>query len=180
MLRYNIKRSLSACPIRAAIRPLTLQSNRPQTRTMSLMQRSSGSGLPSLLHTLHQLDNLMANRPMGTGMLAYSPRFDVRETGDKYYLDGELPGVEKKDIDIEFSDPNTLSIKGHTEHSTSSEGSEGSLWYSERSVGDFKRSFNFPTPVEQDHVDASLKNGVLSIVVPKSTQASTARRIDVK
>ncbi|QKX63327.1 uncharacterized protein TRUGW13939_10497 [Talaromyces rugulosus] len=120
---------------------------------------------------------------LSSQLTAFSPRFDFRETKDGYQLNGDLPGVEKKDIEIESSDQNTLNVKGHTEQSTSSEGdegTEGSWWCAERSTGDFRRSFSFPGPVDRDHVDATLKNGVLSINIPKAEKASTGKRTDVK
>lgn len=117
----------------------------------------------------------------GHGTLPYAPLLDVHETKDKYYLDVDLPGVEEKDIDIQFSDHNTIQIKGHSEQEKTSE-NEGHSWvYSERSSGDFKQSFNFPVTVDDEHVDATLKNGVLSITVPKIQQSSeTKKRIDIK
>ena len=52
-------------------------------------------------------------------------------------------------------------------------------WVSERSVGEFHRQFGFPSRVDQDHVKASLKNGILNIVVPKA-QAQQARKISIE
>ncbi|KAK5275878.1 hypothetical protein LTR16_012041, partial [Cryomyces antarcticus] len=52
-------------------------------------------------------------------------------------------------------------------------------WVSERSTGEFYRSFQFPTRVDQDGVKASLKNGVLSITVPKA-RAPTTRKIQIE
>jgi len=143
---------------------------------------------------------------------AFSPNFDIKETEATYELHGELPGVEQKDISIEFVDPTTLVIKGHTEKTyeegtrpkelegvpeqgkiTEGEGKENEhghghggkkgakekpqhrYWVSERSVGEFQRSFSFPTTVDQDKVAASLKNGILSIVVPKNTAPATKK-----
>ncbi|PYH89987.1 30kD heat shock protein [Aspergillus ellipticus CBS 707.79] len=147
---------------------------------------------------------------------SFAPRFDVRETAEGYHLDGELPGIAQKDIDIEFSDPQTLVIKGRTErdyHTTDrdeaqvptpapSEGSESTktegspdskpdekqpnkrkakhhYWVSERSVGEFHRTFSFPTRVDQDGVKASLKNGILSLLVPKAA-APVAKKITIE
>lgn len=134
----------------------------------------------------------------------FSPRFDVRETKDAYLLDGELPGINQKDINIEFSDPHTLVISGRAERSYTLgtppgkriEGGfqeeEGELargagaggkqargagteeegghryWVSERSVGEFQRTFNFPTRVDQDGVSATLREGILSVKIPKA------------
>lgn len=147
---------------------------------------------------------------------AFAPRFDVRETNDAYHLDGEIPGVSQKDIDIEFSDPQTLVVKGRIEreyHSPDDSGAGTSAqaegkkpegekkeskevaksgekqvsksdttpryWISERSVGEFQRTFTFPTRVDQDNVKANLKNGVLSITIPKAA-APTAKKITVE
>ncbi|KAJ5106078.1 hypothetical protein NUU61_003425 [Penicillium alfredii] len=129
---------------------------------------------------------------------SFSPRFDVRESDDAYHLDGELPGIAQKDIDIEFSDPQTLVVKGrtereyHTSPEASPEGDEANLdqkakdaqpahhfWASERSVGEFQRTFSFPARVDQDAVKASLKNGILSVLVPKTT-AAVSKKITIE
>lgn len=125
---------------------------------------------------------------------SFSPRFDVRESSDSYHLDGELPGIAQKDINIEFTDPQTLIVKGRTEREyhtepkpetePETESDEGKavtakpkhrFWASERSVGEFQRTFSFPARVDQDAVKASLKNGILSVVVPKSTTSATKK-----
>ncbi|KAJ5561248.1 HSP20-like chaperone [Penicillium sp. DV-2018c] len=131
------------------------------------------------------------NRPAAR---AFSPRFDIRESEKSFHFDGELPGIAQKDIDIEFADPQTMVIKGrvgreyHTPdpHAEAKEGAEQTeenqvtkpshrFWASERSVGEFQRSFSFPTRVDPDKTSASLKNGILSIEVPKATAAASKK-----
>ncbi|KAL3455045.1 HSP20-like chaperone [Aspergillus heterothallicus] len=150
-----------------------------QTRAMSsLMQqqrRPAGGGLLSLMRALDDYDG-----PISSQLTGFSPRFDFRETKDGYQLAGELPGVEKKDIEIDFPDASTLNVRGHTEQESSEEGAEGAWWCAERSTGDFRRSFSFPRPVDRDHVEATLKNGVLSINIPKAEEFSTGKRIDIR
>ena len=182
-------------------------------------------------------------------------------------MNGDLPGIDQKDVQIEFADQNTLVIRGRTVRESSSgtpptaaavEGSEkgkqiaessneaeaskddtsrpsspssyhkatvedefvevqsekaprssdngaatpststvhnevakpstpteqvptknnestGRYWVSERSVGEFHRSFNFPGLIDQDGVTASLKNGVLNVVVPKAAKKEPRR-----
>ncbi|GAB1214300.1 hypothetical protein ATERTT37_003462 [Aspergillus terreus] len=138
------------------------------------LQRRPAGGPTSLVRALDDFETLFSRRAGEP----YCPRFDMREMKDRYVLEGELPGVEKKDINIEFTDNNTLSVSGHTEQATSTEGPEHSWWYSERSTGDFRRSFNFPAPVDHDHVEASLNNGVLSISLPKAQAESTGKLWD--
>ncbi|EXJ82078.1 hypothetical protein A1O1_08147 [Capronia coronata CBS 617.96] len=137
----------------------------------------------------------------------FAPKFDVKEAQDKYILEGELPGIDQKNVTIQFEDDQTLTIKGRTEHqreegqrpdqtaqngeSTSKEvattGSkevaksqpQHTYWVSERQVGEFARSFAFPNPVDQDHVKASLKNGILSVVVPKLEKSKGNKQIQI-
>ena len=191
----------------------------------------------------------------------------MRELGSQYELQGELPGIEQKDLQIEFVDERTLVIRGRTTHEFSSSSQNGDeaatkaveagdkavdnaeekqaansnyrrpsvqeedsdyvdagaeaaagdassapktnpsqpttelaeqtqsqqskdvsssteqpsfkYWISERSVGEFERRFSFPGRVDQDAVKASLKNGILSVVVPKIV-AKEARRIQIE
>ena len=162
---------------------------------------------------------------------SFTPKFDVKETKDAYELHGELPGIEQKNINIEWTDNNTLTVSGKHEHvreegqrptaieggeeqkkieshqprveDESAESTESSnkgtqvakqsdqqdvvkreepkhkYWVSERSVGSFHRSFAFPARVDQDAVKASLKDGILSIVVPKSTAPAT-RKVNIE
>jgi HSP20 family molecular chaperone IbpA len=155
---------------------------------MSLFRASfPGSGDFSPLFRL--LDDYHDHRSQPAAR-SFSPRFDVHETNDAYHLDGELPGVAQKDINIEFSDHQTLVVKGRTEHeyrtSDPKESTEVSkentdakparrFWASERSVGEFQRSFTFPSRVDQDNVKATLKDGILSIAVPKATAAASKK-----
>lgn len=203
----------------------------------------------------------------------FNARFDIREQGEEYLVEGEVPGFERENIDIEVSDEHTLKISGSTEqkaqvqtqsqcepekididqsvpettgpagpvadsHSETSsvksyqptveddfedlgaesdtvasasspsspkgkekatneahapqhavtspqqapasvrqsEPSEGNSWLSERSHGSFTRTFRFPVRIHAENVRASLKNGVLSISVPK-TPAPQIKRI---
>ena len=162
---------------------------------------------------LRLFDHPELHRARPTTTRSFAPAFDVRELTDSYYLDGELPGVDQKNIEIEFSDPHTLVIQGRTERnyrlpnqkentSTSwrqptveDEDSESNntdtdtddtvdhqsqpesfhYWNSERSIGEFKRVFTFPTRVNQDAVRANLSNGILSLVVPKDAVPKTKK-----
>lgn len=145
----------------------------------------------------------------------FNPRFDVRETEGTYELHGELPGIDRENINIEFTEPQTVVISGRVERSYTSgtppaglveggaqkaaiteggeksaapkdnnkgekaeEGRQEKYWVSERSVGEFSRTFSFPTPVDHDNVSAALNNGVLSVTIPKARKKE-ARRIAI-
>lgn len=169
----------------------------------------------------------------------WQPKFDVRETTQAYELHGELPGIGKESVHIEFSDPQTLVVRGKTERTytagtspsasiestpstetvaekeeharrnshqatvededVASERESGyevvtteeekkpeektphqpvdkaKYWLTERSIGEFSRSFHFPALVEHEAVTAGFQNGILSITVPKAKKHEAHR-----
>jgi len=191
----------------------------------------------------------------------FKPKFDIRETENAYELHGELPGIERENLTIEFSDPRTIEIRGKVErtkeqqppqaeeeqqqqqqttpevvteqpaektrrnshqatveddpeetsstnswtpvsspkpeqakHATTSTNTtsevqsstpapkkevaktnQPKIWLWERSIGEFSRTFEFPTDVEHEGVSASLNNGILSVTVPKKTMRAPRR-----
>jgi len=187
-----------------------------------------------LFRLLDDFDNYSKTAtPQGTPrghVRTFQPKFDVREVAEGYELHGELPGIEQANVEIEFTDPQTLTIRGRSERSytsgtpptgnledtkmsgTITDGTEtpksshkatvededaptpgttpatsttgeiaksepqqpqtqeprAKYWVSERSVGEFARSFSFPSRVDQDAVTASMKDGIVSIMVPKA------------
>ena len=152
-----------------------------------------------LLRELMDYDAHRTQHHHQPALRSFLPRFDSREGDDAYYLDGELPGVTQDDINIEFSDPQTLVVKGRVEREYHSEpepetednnnkaqdsGKENKpthrYWASERSVGEFSRTFTFASRVDQVAVKASLKNGILSIVVPKASTTSGTKKITIQ
>ncbi|KIX08073.1 uncharacterized protein Z518_02728 [Rhinocladiella mackenziei CBS 650.93] len=185
---------------------------------MALFPRLSSSFGPSR-HELGPFFNLFNDtfselqKLSETASRTFAPRFDVKEAQDRYILEGELPGIDQKNVTIEFADEQTLTIKGRTERykeegqrpTEATEVREGeghvessskevtttgpkevgkhepqhTYWVSERSVGEFARSFSFPNPVDQEHVKASLKNGILSVIVPKLERAKSSKRIQI-
>ena len=240
------------------------------------------------------MDNLFNSLVPKQALRNFQPRFDVREEQDAFRLQGELPGVDPKELTVEFVDRNTMIVKGRTvsqsEHGNRPEATEqqqaavqdkgkekaigtsepeasgaandameteptsrpstpGSTssnyhkatveetrdeadgdfvdvaaetstptiaqdttgttpaeqisshesthttaapateakqqqdssyyWVSERSVGEFKRSFRFPGQVDQENVKASLKDGLLEVIVPKAKEVRP-RRINIE
>ncbi|EAQ91609.1 hypothetical protein CHGG_03544 [Chaetomium globosum CBS 148.51] len=180
------------------------------------------------------------------------PRFDVRETEEAYELHGELPGLERENISIEFPEHQTIVISGSVERNYASDATkdnatheeptpseaetetekprrnshqatveddpedentpassrdsspwmdvakpvaraaaeettqtpaqtpkdQSKYWLRERSVGRFSRTITFPARIDEDNATATLKNGILSITVPKA-KVSTPTRIQI-
>lgn len=81
---------------------------------MVLLPSPMASNFAPLFSLLDDYDVHRSSRPKkAVATQPFIPTFDVYETNDTYYLHGELPGVHQDDITIEFSDPHTMSIKGH-------------------------------------------------------------------
>lgn len=106
----------------------------------------------------------------------FTPAFDVYETEKELIIKAEVPGIDKKDISINLSD-GLLTIKGEKKQ----EKEEKSENYRcvERRYGTFSRTVRLPFEVEVDKVDATYKDGVLKITVPKS-EAAKPRKIEIK
>ncbi|PIV21314.1 MAG: molecular chaperone [Deltaproteobacteria bacterium CG_4_8_14_3_um_filter_45_9] len=96
------------------------------------------------------------------------PSLDIAETKNELVVKCEIPGMDPKDIDISLSD-GMLTIKG--EKKQEREEKEADYHLVERSYGAFTRSIRLPAEVQSDKINASYKNGVLKITLPKSEEA---------
>jgi len=99
----------------------------------------------------------------------WSPKIDVFENDDAYFVKVDIPGIDQKDIQLSVSN-NVLTLKGKREHkSGEEEGKKKGKRYQreERFYGTFHRTVPFPMPVEADNIDAKLKDGVLYVTLPK-------------
>ena len=110
--------------------------------------------------------------------LTAMPAVNVAETDKAYEITAELPGMDEKNIEVKVAD-DVLTIKG--EKQEEKEEKEKDYYLSERSFGSFQRSFQVPNGVDTDKIDANFKNGVLTVILPKSTEAQRAeKKIAVK
>ena len=97
-----------------------------------------------------------------------TPRAEITEDKDNFYLTLEMPGVKKEDVKINIED-NVLSIKGTKSREYKNE--EKNVITNERYYGEFSRSFNLTNEINHDSIDAEFKDGVLNIVLPKVEEA---------
>jgi len=106
----------------------------------------------------------------------WAPRTDLAETDDAYTLRVDVPGMTKEDISINLQN-DTLTISGER----LSERTEESEEYVrvERAFGNFHRTFTLPDAVDQENIEATYENGVLTINIPK-TAKSTRRQIEIQ
>jgi HSP20 family protein len=133
-----------------------------------------GFGLPAL-------GGNFAPTPFGGGALTFgfvAPRVDVSEDDKAYRIAAELPGVTEKEIEVTLSG-DLLTIAA--EKTAEKEEKERSYHLSERRSGSLRRSFYLPEGVDRDHVEAALKNGVLTLTLPKTPEAQRQqKKIEVK
>ena len=111
--------------------------------------------------------NVVATNNGTNGSAVWSPRVDLSESDDAYTLQLDVPGIDKKDIHINFHD-GTLTISGERKSSEKTENEN--VVRIERSFGEFRRTFNLPQTIKVDAIDAKYKDGVLKIVVPKAEE----------
>lgn len=105
----------------------------------------------------------------------WTPRTDISETEDHYVLRMDMPGLSKKDLTIELrNDTLTVSGERRSEHEEKKE----NVYRVERSYGRFFRSFTLPHAGDTEKVKARMKEGVLTIEVPKREE-SKPRRIEI-
>jgi len=93
-----------------------------------------------------------------------SPAIDIIDRNDEIVVRAEMPGVPKDAIDVSFQD-STLTLKGEVKEDASAK--EGHYSYSERNYRYFLRSVSIPFKIRQDGIKAALKDGVLSVHLPK-------------
>lgn len=90
---------------------------------------------------------------------------DIRDEGDKFVLEAELPGFDKNDISINLCD-GMLTISAEHSDSNDKKDKEGNYIRRERSYGSFSRSFDV-TNIDETAIGAEFKNGVLELTLPK-------------
>lgn len=104
------------------------------------------------------------------------PSVDVSETNDTIVVRAEIPGMESKDIDISLSG-DILTIKG--EKKSEREENEENYHLVERNYGSFTRSLRLPIGVEAEKIEASYKQGVLTVTCPKKEEVKP-KPIEIK
>ena len=92
-------------------------------------------------------------------------RTDIRDAGDRFILEAELPGFQKEDIKLDLKD-GILTITAQHSENKEEKDDKGQYIRRERRYGSFSRSFDV-TGVDEEHITASYNNGVLELSLPK-------------
>ena len=134
---------------------------------------------------MHVLRDLMRWDPFreiapvsgASGMMGdLNAAFEIKETKEGYAFKADVPGVKESDLTINLTG-NRLTVSGKRE---AEKHQENETYFSyERSYGSFTRSFTLPEGIDGDKINASLKDGVLSINVPKKPDAQP-KKVSIK
>ncbi len=105
----------------------------------------------------------------------YSPAVDIIERKDDIIVIADMPGVNEKSVDITL-EKNILTIYGKVDYDIPE---NHRLYLSEYGIGDYQRVFTINEEIDRDKIQASLKNGVLKILLPKA-DIMKMKKIEVK
>ena len=113
-----------------------------------------------------------------TRRTGWVPAVDIREDSKEIALEVELPGIKPSDVEV-TAENGVLTIRGEKQGGTSTEGSEGRYHVVERTYGSFTRSFQLPTGVDEQRIEADFTDGLLTVRIPKAALARP-RRIEIR
>jgi HSP20 family protein len=146
-----------------------------ERRTKDTSERAQPlSDVERLRRMLDQTFGSFGLSSLMTESVGWSPPVDIEEQDNAYVIEAELPGVKKDDVNIALVS-NELMITGEIKERER----EGILRKRTRRIGRFEYRVRLPEQVDADKVEANLKDGVLSVRVPKREQAER-RTIQVK
>jgi HSP20 family protein len=120
-----------------------------------------------------QMNHLLETGVATDGATRWVPAADVEETEDAYTIEMELPGAKQDDVDIEVNG-RELTVSGEIKEKERA----GILRRRTRKVGEFSYSVTLPMEIDAESVNADLKDGVLTIRVPKS-QRNKSRHVSI-
>jgi HSP20 family protein len=99
------------------------------------------------------------------------PHVELVEENGALRVSAELPGLDEKDVELLIAE-GVLTLKGEKRAQTT----DAARGYTERSYGRFERSIALPVPVEEDKAEATFRNGVLTVTLPRAAEAPDRRR----
>ena len=153
---------------------MRLRSLVPSRESNALMP--SGFGLFGLHREIDRLFNEFAQRAGSNGLANLVPNIEISETDNAIEISAEMPGLERKDVEISIED-DALTIRG--EKRVEEGQGDKNVQHSERTYGVFMRVLQLPPGIDPSNVQATMSNGVLKITIPKPAKPEP-KRIEVK
>ncbi len=150
-------------------------AERRESRSFSPFQEMN-----SIFEDLDRTLDRMLGRPSRMGISGRStsrtPAIDMRDLGDKYQIEAEIPGIDKEDLEIELRDDG-LVIQGESKEEVEEEGED--FLRKERGYRSFYRKLPVPEGVDQEDVRASLDQGILTVDLPKKEESKKGKKIEI-
>jgi HSP20 family protein len=143
-------------------------------REMDRLFEEFGKGLSFFPARLSMSEMEPFWRSAGRGI---EPAADMVEKQDRYEITAELPGMDEKNVEVKLAN-GSLVISG--EKKEEKEEKKENYYMSERRYGSFQRSFRLPDGVSPDKIEATFKNGVLTVTLPKTEEAKKESKIAIK
>ncbi len=123
------------------------------------------------------VDNFFNDEFKGGVASSFAPKVDVAETEKEFELQLHIPGVTKDEISIDLRE-NQIVISG--ERKVGEEKKDKNFHSIESHYGYFRRSFNLPDVVNRDKIDASYKDGILFVILPKDEKKNAKKQVAVR
>ncbi len=133
---------------------------------MRIVKYEPFSGFDTISRHVNTLITDLQKNASVNNQAEFSPRMDISETEQAYFIHAELPGVQKEDIKISISEDKILSISG--EKKKSEQVQDENFVRMERFYGTFHRTFTLPDHIQSSSIKADFTNGILEISLPKS------------
>jgi HSP20 family protein len=147
----------------------------------NIVRRSEGNMVPggpgNVVDPFQMMREMLSLNPLrqlfGGGLLErmplqqFMPQFEVRETDDAFIFKADLPGVSEDDLEITI-DQNRLTVSGQREMEQRED--KDRYYAVERAYGTFTRTFTLPTNVDESRIEAEMRDGVLTLKIPKSRE----------
>ena len=125
------------------------------------------------------MDEMVSETDANASPIGWMPAMEITETPAELVISAELPGLERKDVDLSVEE-GLLTISGEKAEEKTEGADEKKFHLWERTYGSFQRSFSLPRDVDASKINAVFKNGVLKIHMPKSSEAKAkGRKIDI-
>jgi len=120
---------------------------------------------------------LPALNRLSAGLFTPQPAIDIAQADNSYMITAELPGLASSDIQVTAGD-GYITLKGEKSQETQSEGN--GFYRRERSFGSFQRVVDLPKDADFEHINAEMKNGLLTVTIPRRAESTQARTIDIR
>jgi HSP20 family protein len=144
----------------------------PGDKTMSLIRYQPINLFDNYNDDINRYFNNMRSKPAANQERNWAPAVDIREEENRYLLSADIPGVNRENIDITLEN-GVLTLKGDR---TGENGTNGKEYRrKERVHGTFMRQFSLPETVDMQNISATVKDGVLDVVIPKQVKPQPTR-----